>query len=210
MKASNKMKLVISVSVILVLAIIIIFIVFKLNNIGKNDENDATKIEQEIKDYGYILLKNETSLYKEYFKELIEILNSEELDEESYASSVVRLFIADFYDLNSKKTKNDVGGLQFIYEPIQENFVINAKDTIYKYVENNLNNDRTQNLPSVKAVNIDSIEATTFTYNASSITDESAYLVKATWEYNEDLGYQTTATFTLMHVDKKLVIVELK
>lgn len=209
MKTLNKKRVAIC-ALVLVFVVIIVVVVFANINKKKPDDNVDVKVEQEIKDYGYVLLENETTLYKDYFKELIEVLNAKELDEKLYASSVVKLFISDFYELNSKKTKNDIGGLQFVYDVIHDNFVLNAKDTIYKYVENNLNNDRTQKLPSVKTVNIDSVNTTSFTYNASSITDDNAYEVKASWEYNEDLGYQSSATFILMHVDKKLVIVEIK
>ncbi len=210
MKTLNKKR--IAICGLAVIFIVIIFVVIFANiNKKKPDKNNVeAKVEQEIKDYGYVLLDNETSLYKDYFKELIEVLNAKELDEKLYASLVVKLFISDFYDLNSKKTKNDVGGLQFVYDVIHDNFVLNAKDTIYKYVENNLNNDRTQKLPGVKTVNIDSVNTTSFTYKASSITDDNAYEVMASWEYNEDLGYQSSATFILMHVDKRLVIVEIK
>lgn len=210
MKKLNKKRIIICSAVLILLIAMSVFVVISLKNKKDNKDDNQNKVQDEIKDYGYVLLENETALYKEYFKELIEVLNSENLDEKLYASSVVKLFISDFYDLNSKITKNDVGGLQFIYDKIQDNFVINAKDTIYKYVENNLDGDRTQKLPSVKNVQISSVELTKFTYNTDNITDENAYEVKAIWEYNEDLGYQKEATFTLMHVDKKLVIVELK
>lgn len=210
MKKLNKKRIALCSIALILLIVVLIFVVINLKNKKDKPDDNQNKVQEEIKDYGYVLLENETNLYKQYFKELIEVLNNEKLDEKSYASSIVKLFISDFYDLNSKITKNDVGGLQFVYEKIQDNFVINAKDTIYKYVENNLSGDRVQKLPGVKSVQISSVESTKFTYNAENITDENAYEVKASWEYNEDLGYQKEATFTLMHVDKKLVIVELK
>jgi hypothetical protein len=39
-------------------------------------------------------------------------------------------FVADFYNINNKNNKNDVGGLQFIKEEMKENFILNATDTI--------------------------------------------------------------------------------
>ena len=42
----------------------------------------------------------------------------------------------DFYNLENKITKNDVGGLQFIHEDMQENFLLKAKDTMYKNIDN--------------------------------------------------------------------------
>lgn len=210
MKRLNKKR--IAIVVILALSVITIGIVFVPKLLKKEVEKpkEEEKIENEISTYGYNLVESKTELYKEYFKELESILKEEEVDEEKYASSVVKLFVADFYDLNSKSSKNDVGGVQFIFDKSQENFLINAKDTIYKYLENNISGDRSQSLPTVKSVVIDSVEKTNFTYNQDSITDESAYKIKATWEYNEDLGYMSEATFILMHQEKKLVIVEIK
>lgn len=209
-KKLNIKRVVIALVLLVVLILIVVFIGSKLINSKDKDKKEENKVEHEIKDYGYVLLENETNIHKEYFKELIKVLNEEEYDEKEYASLVVKLFVTDFYELNSKTTKNDVGGLQYVYDKTHENFVLNAKDTIYKYVENNLDGKRTQKLPSVKSVNIESTDSTTFKYEADGITDDQAYTVKATWEYNEDLGYQKQATFTLMHVDKKLVIVEIK
>ena len=214
MKQLNKKRIVIVGLIIIVLIVAGVIIVPKILKPKKNIEEEKTaKVENEIQEYGYKLIETKPDLYKEYFKELEESLTikeDEEIDEEKYASAIVKLFVADFYDLNNKKTKNDVGGTQFIFEKSLENFLINAKDTIYKYVENNLADDRTQELPTVSSVTIDKIEKTTFTYNADNITDENAYKIKVTWEYETDLGYQKEATVTLMHQDKKLVIVEVK
>lgn len=214
MKRLNKKRIVLFVILVLILVGVGIVLIPKLTKKEKgNDEGNTVKVENEIEAYGYKLIETKSKLYKDYFKDLESVLTikeDEEVDEEKYASVIVKLFVADFYDLNGKTTKNDVGGTQFVYDKALENFLINAKDTIYKYVENNLSGDRTQELPSVLSVTVDSIEKTSFTYNADNITDENAYKVKATIEYESDLGYQKEVTITLAHQDKKLVIVEVK
>ena len=43
----------------------------------------------------------------------------------------------------------------------------------------------------------------------TSINDDKSYVVKLTWKYKEDLGYQTSATIRLVHEDKVLSIVSI-
>ena len=68
--------------------------------------------------------------------------------------------------------------------------------------------NREQNLPTVKDVSIEGIEQTTFTVGDAS--DDKAYVVKVSWDYEEDNDYQNEATLTFMHEDKKLSLVEME
>ena len=120
---------------------------------------------------------------------------------------IAKLFITDFYDLNSKIAKTDVGGLQFINSTIKDNFTIKAQETIYKYVENNLDGNRTQELPSVKSVTVNSIKSTDYSYNNKSY--DEAYEVNLTWEYEKDLSYEKSTKMIIVREDKILSIIEL-
>ena len=159
--------------------------------------------------YGYNLEDNKPKLYSTYFETLKKELNKEEVDQQKYAELIVKLFISDFYDLDSKITKNDIGGLQFIKSEALDNMVIKAKDTIYKYVENNVNKDRKQVLPKVK----DIVVETSFV-DVNFIPDDKkdlvAYKVNVYWQYVKDLGYQDEAIFILLKNEKKLEIVEIR
>lgn len=166
------------------------------------------KIINKIDAYGYVLEDDETSLHKGYFNELVNVLKAEDIDEEAYAKLVVELFVSDFYNLDNKPTKNDVGGIQYIYTATKDNMVLKAKDTIYKYVENNLDNTRKQELPVVSDITIEDIKTVSYKYGGK--TDKEAYEVTIKWSYKKDLEYQDTATITLVHEDKKLSIAELK
>jgi hypothetical protein len=166
------------------------------------------KIINEIKNYGYTLADNETELHKQYFDNLVQVLKADDIDEETYAKLVVQLFVSDFYNLDNKPTKNDVGGIQYVYTGARDNMVLKAKDTIYKYIESNINDNRNQRLPIVSNVEITKIVPTEFKYGTK--TDKNAYEIKATWTYKTDLEYQDNATFKLIHEDKKLSIAELE
>lgn len=192
--------------------LLIILIVLTISLIGvivfwPKSKSDEVKIINEIEGYGYILEDDETTLHKRYFDELVDVLKNDKVKEEDYALLVVKLFISDFYNLDNKITKNDVGGLQYIYGPAKDNMAFRAKDTIYKYIESNLYKDRKQELPIVSDITTDDVNIVDFEYGDKT---EEAYEIKATWGYKKDLGYQTEATFTLIHEDNKLSIIEIK
>ncbi len=204
MKKSRKIIYFISI-ILLIVTLVMLYIVLKNINI-----REEVKIINKIDDYEYILEDNETMIYKSYFDELILVLEEANVDEENYAKLVVKLFVSDFYNLDNKITKNDVGGVQFIYKAAKDNMILKAKDTIYKYVESNLNGNRKQELPVVSNVEIEDIKQIEFKDEVSKHTDDKAYEIKAIWTYKKDLGYQGSATFKLMHEDKKISIVEIK
>jgi len=203
----NIIKLIFGILLISVVFILIFVCYTKFFNKEDVTLSEEKKVVKEITEYGYKLEDDETTLYKETFEELVNILENDEVDYENYANVIAKLFVIDFYDLDNKITKNDVGGLQFIYSTRVENFNLNAKNTIYKTIENNIYKKRTQKLPKVTEVTINSTEKTTFKFRNES---KEAYLVKLTITYAEDLGYQSEVSVTLIHEDKKLSIAEVK
>lgn len=193
---------------LIVLLVLIIILITTIILWPKNNNPQRVKVIHEIEGYGYVLEDDETKLYKEYFQTLIDTLESEEVDEEEYAKLVVKLFISDFYNLDNKPTKNDIGGLQYIHTEAKDNMTLKAKDTLYKYIESNIGNTRKQELPIVSDVKIEDISKIDFSYGKKK--DVSAYEIKVNWTYKDDLGYQDEAILKLMHEDKKLSIVEIE
>lgn len=172
-----------------------------------NDSKEEVKIIKDIKDYGYTLNENQTELYRNEFNKLDDILSKKDVDYEEYAKEVAKLFIIDFYTLNNKISKNDIGGTEFIREDMRDNFIEEARSTFYKYLEVK-SSSRNQDLPEVSKINGVSVEKTTFTY-ADKTTDENAYRVTISWSYKEDLGYEDEANMIIVREDKKLYIVEM-
>lgn len=195
-------KIIISLIVIILIAIIGL-IVYKT---VFNDSQKEVKIIKRIKDYDYNLKENETELYKTEFNELDKILSKKNVDYEEYAKSIAKLFIIDFYTLDNKLSKNDIGGTEFIKEDMRDNFIEEARSTFYKYVE--VIDGRTQELPEVSSITDVSVEKTEFKYSDKTI-DENAYKVSISWDYVEDLGYEKEASMIIVKQDKKLYIVEM-
>ena len=202
----RKIKKSFKILLFVVIILVLVFIGYKLTN--KKTEDKKVKVEDSLEEYGYVLNENETQYYKDLFKELKKVLNSDNVDEEKYATLVGQLFLADFYNLDNKITKNDIGGVQFVYTPYQSDFSKFAVESIYHYVENSLYEKRDQELPIVTSVDITNIKQTSFDYQEK--TDEEAWTFNYKINYEKDLGYQIEGTMTLVHNEKKLEIVDLK
>ncbi len=179
-------------------------------NIGKKEEVKEIKVINKIDKYGYQLKENKSSKYKNLFEELKEILNEENVNEENYVKKISEMFIYDFYSLSDKTAKTDIGGTDFVYIEILENFLQNAQDTYYKYVESNVYNNRKQSLPTVSNITIEKVENTKFEYNNKY--DDKAYEVDISWDYtdNQFSSYQKKATLVFIHDGDKLSLVELQ
>lgn len=209
MKLKKKVKQRILILVILILLGFVAFLIYKSIHQAKKPVTEA-KIVSKIDKYDYKLKENKPAKYKSLFKELEDILKEEKLDEEKYVSKLTELFIYDFYSLEDKEAKTDIGGVDFVYQGVLENFLQNAQNTYYKYVESNIYNNRNQKLPVVDKIEITSIEHIPFAYGSQN--DEEAYKVVANWNYTstEFASYQTQATLIFVHDDHKLSLVELQ
>lgn len=209
MRVKKKVKKTFKIIVIILLVILLLiggFFVYKRFN---NTSSAVTsKVVDEIKDYGYTLEDDAPKGYKELFNELIKVLNEEEVNEEEYAKLVARMLVFDFYNLDNKVSKNDIGGVQFILSDYKENFVKEATETVYKYVEHNVYGDRKQDLPEVETVEVDSVRTNNYNYN--DLKDDNAYIVKIKVSYKKNLGYPEEVTVKMLHNDKKLEVFYMK
>ncbi len=198
---------------------IFIFIILPLLIIGgvcyyiffmqdKADKVVKLKSSDTIKGYDYTLRSDATKYYKKLFKELKSTLESDEIDNDVYAELITKMFVADFYNLDNKVSKNDVGGVQFVYENFRDDFTKKATNSMYKSVESNVYGKRKQKLPIVNNVSVAKNDSVSFTY--SDKTDEEAYNISFEITYKEDLGYQDKGTLTLIHNDKKIEVAALE
>lgn len=209
MKKKKKMKKWVKWLIFILIALIFLALCtwYLINNFtDKGKGRNTIKVIDEIKDYGYTLDENETKLYKDLFRQLAKTLDTDNVDEKEYAELITKLFVADFYNLDNKITKNDIGGTQFIHSGAVDNFVLKAKDTFYKGIKSDIYGDRKQDLPVVEEINLDEVNDTTFTLNDEEV---DAYSVTLNWKYEDDLGYEDEKEFILVHEDKKLSIVQM-
>ena len=199
----------------ILITIIVIATVVAIGFVGYNiffgqPEVKEAKVLKTIDKYGYTLKDNKTKRYQDMFGELDKILSKDPVDEEAYVKKITEMIIYDFYSLEDKTAKTDVGGTDFIYSESLSNFLENAEDTYYKYVESDIYNQRKQKLPAVDKITIESEEQTEFAYRETS--DDSAYDVQVSWTYTDSDfdNYQSEATLTFIHEGIKLALAELK
>ena len=205
----NRKKLIVT---ILVIILAILLVVFALTN-GREDDKKV-KVVDEIKKFSYVVSESDTQLFKDKFKELKKVLSSKEVDNKEYAKLISELFVIDFYTLDNKNSKNDVGGVQFIYDSYKTMFVDKARDGIYKQVKSNLDNNRHQTLPYVETVEVTSIEEVVPSKIFESddfkdITDAEAYEINISWTYRNNDDFQTKATIVVVKDKDKLSIAKL-
>lgn len=193
--------------------VIVIFIIVGIILFGylgyrvKNDffKGSEKKKLDSIELYGYTLSKNDTEIYKTYFKELSKVLNEKTIDYTEYAKLISKLFVIDLYTLDNKLASTDIGGLEFLHKDLKDNFKENMGSTLYNFVESNIDGKRTQELPIVKDVNVSDVFETKYTYNK---TEYDAYIVSTDITYEKDLGYPKSMKLTIIKDNNILYIVK--
>ena len=203
MKKRRMKKKPIIIAILLLLVIIGASVYFIFFNKEETEVIEVKNVDT-IEGYGYTLSENATEYYKSLFQELKDVLSEDDVDEEAYAELVVKLFLADFFNLDNKISNSDVGGLQFVYEDFREDFTSLASTSMYKHVESNVYGDRDQDLPIVSSVLAEKQDNQSFTYGDN--VDENAYVYNFTITYEEDMGYQEEGTITLIHSNDKLEV----
>ena len=192
--------------IILLLIIIFLLVVFFLNN-NSNSNLKVVSVVEEIDTYNYILDNNQTRIYKKYFNKLKQELKDGKIDEENYAKLISYLFTIDYYTLNNKVTNQDIGGVMFIHSNIKDKFLSDSINGVYKYLKNNLYNNRKQELPEVN--NIDVLEFTKIKYDYNNLYDDNAFYVKLKVGYVKKMGYPEEVNIKIIHEENKLSIVEI-
>ena len=193
--------------------VIVIFIIVGIILFGylgyrvKNDffKGSERKKLDSIELYGYTLSKNDTEIYKTYFKELSKVLNEKTIDYTEYAKLISKLFVIDLYTLDNKLASTDIGGLEFLHKYLKDNFKENMGSTLYNFVESNIDGKRTQELPIVKDVNVSDVFETKYTYNK---TEYDAYIVSTDITYEKEIGYPKSMKLTIIKDNNILYIVK--
>lgn len=199
---------------ILIVVLAVLLVLFALN-LGKKEDDNKKKVVDEIKKFSYTVSETDTELFKNKFKELKKILSSKNIDNKEYAKLISELFVIDFYTLDNKITKNDVGGVQFVYESYKADFIDSARDSIYKQVKSNLDNNRNQSLPEVENIDVTSVEEVSPSEifendEFKNATELLGYEIDLNWTYKNNDDFQTEAKIIVVQDGDKLSIGKLE
>ncbi len=158
-----------------------------------------------MKRYNYVLFYKDMKIYKDEFMILKSNLESSNINYLDYAKSISKLFLIDLYSLNEKENVYDIGGTEFIYPSALENYKLNVANTLYKYMKDNSNGKREQELPTVSNVIVATPEETKYEIDKK---EYDGYKISLDIEYEKDLGYDKKADLTLIRDKNYLYIVE--
>lgn len=188
----NYFKISLAIAIVLIIVVVLFFMF----------NNDSSNVIDKIKDYGYSLKDNTSSYHKQLFKDLKDKIE----DEQEYAKLLGKLFISDFYTLEGKRSKVDIGGVQFIYEGYQEEFVKYASSNIYKIVSSS-----SEDLPLVTKIEIEEFGQKEFGH-IDSIYDPKAFFITYSITYKkqlEDELYPEVVELVIIRNNDRLEIVEM-
>lgn len=207
--------------------ITILFMAVLLVGLGacgkSNEATKESKIEIKTNDVYEVPLRPtdyQATLYNELTKAL------EGTDDEAIAKLVAQNFSADFFTLKNKESAEEVGGITYLPTSRQEEFKTFAMNYVYANFQLIKDDYGKSSLPEVKEVKVDTIEAQTISYTLTIPADEAngieesqstedfeGYIVKVSILYEEtkvpSSELKTTATFSIVKVDNRWVIVKM-
>ena len=213
MRKEKRVRIKPTTKILLGLIIIAILIggFFVWNNFIK-PRSTKSKVVDSIKneDVDYVVSDSDTKLFKDNFNELKKVLNAKEVDKKKYAETIAKLFVIDFFTLSNKTSKNDVGGVLFVYGGYQTDFVEGARNSLYNQVGSTASDEKINaNLPTVTKVQIDDIDEIS-PYNMFEgnyfTEDQVGYMINISWEYKNKDDFQKNATIIVVPDANKLSI----
>ncbi|MBR1416809.1 MAG: hypothetical protein IJ572_03225 [Bacilli bacterium] len=168
----------------------------------KDEIVNTTKEVDKIDSYGYTLNDNVTQYYKDEFNKLKDLTSEEDI-----ATQVAKLFVIDLYSINYKINKYEITSTQYFYSDKQDMHRQKVLDNFYNFVEDNSYDDRKQELPEVKNVEIVKVVNSTYKLGEQEV---DSYVVSLTIEYVKDLGYDKQAQVTLVKDKNNISVVSLQ
>lgn len=216
MKEKGKKKKMKPIKKLLLLLLIVLLIVggfIGYQKFIKKDKTKEVKVVDSIKNdnVDYVVNEYDTKLFKKTFEELKKVLNAKEVDNKKYAEAISKLFVIDFFTLSNKTSKNDVGGVQFIYDGYKTTFVEYARDGIYKQVLASDAGQVNNSLPTVKSVTVNSIEEVSPAgmFATPFAEDAVGYEVNISWTYENDDSFMSSASIIVAPDGDKLSLVKM-
>ena len=195
--------------IVLVILLLLVFGAFAYCKFFKSRPVDTpikeVKVTNTIENYGYNLEDRDTKLYKDKYEKLKELLSKDDYDKDEYIKLISELFIIDLYTIDNKISRYDVGGTEFMYTGAVSSFKASVENSLYKTVENDLEDNRNQALPVVSSIEITNYEPTTYEMPDQTVID--GYKVNLSWQYEKDLDYDDTGVLIVIPDGNKMGVV---
>lgn len=208
MTNNSKNKIFIPNLLLLIIGLaVILFSVYNIVSLTLIKSDKASVLDTHENEY-YVIGKDPTDLQVEVFLALSEKLLAENRDNQAIADDVAKSFVIDFFNWNNKDAAYEIGGLQYMYDPLTFNKI--AHYEYYQKIDVFNNTYGKEKLPEVKVVN-----STTNKTDNYIIDDKSfeAYYSKVKFSYEDSANldiykFVDEVDLILINDDGKLVIVE--
>lgn len=215
-KEKTKKKKMAPIKKLLILLLIVALIIggfIGYQKFFKKDTTKKVKVVDSIKNdnVDYVVNEHDSKLFKKTFEELKKVLNAKKVDNKKYAETISKLFVIDFFTLSNKTSKNDVGGVQFVFDGYKTTFVEYSRDGIYKQVLANDGGQINNSLPTVKSVTVNSVEEVSPAgmFATPFAEDAVGYEVRLSWTYENDDSFQSEAVIVVAPDGEKLSLVKM-
>ena len=205
MTKKYKIPLVIIFILLLLCSGLLIYKVFFYDKSNENKPNVYSSVVDSMEKYGYSLDDRDSKIFKEKYYELKEILDSEEINYESYAEKISELFVIDLLTISNKINKYDIGGLDYLYESEKDMFKNKMMDTLYDHVEDNSYESRDQKLPTVTSTKVENNKEIDYEIDEKKL---EAFEIELTITYEEDMGYDKKVIITVVKDSDRMYIVK--
>ena len=121
--------------------------------------------DHKISSMNYVLRENETELQMELFTQLKDAIEGKtESTPEMIVELVVKNHVADFYTWSNKLGQYDVGGMYYLPDYSRESVYIQARDSIYQYLNEYMNKYGVENLLEVESVEASAVKTDNFDF----------------------------------------------
>ena len=206
-------KKILIILLFVILSILAIWGIYKFTSIFLFDKDNKKVVENvkkeeiNLENYDYFIRSNATDYEKTLFNELTKVLSKEEVLVDDYAKIIAKLFTSDLFTLSNKTGSSDITSSQYVYDNYRSTFELMVKDTMYASIEIDLDGKREQDLPTVKNVEISSVEMKKF-YEGNEVLDDNAYYIVVSIEYEKDFGYPSTYEVVLVKNNDLLQVVK--
>lgn len=198
----KKKKILKKVLIALLIIILVVGAGFLIWKLVDKDDKPKTVVEikelDNLEEYKYALTDKDSKYFKSEYEVLKEILTSDSIDEEKYATQVARMFTIDLYTLSTKVNKYDIGGLEYYHVTKKNMFEQKVMDTLYSTLLDDTYGDRVQELPEITNLETVSVEKTSYLLAEKKV---DGYLVKLKITYAKDLGYDKQASVVVCKED---------
>ena len=182
---------------IAIFGILVLKDIKSLKGLATNNQPTETEKKYYIESLDYLVRDNATNYQAELFQELRDIVTDKSASDADIAAVVVKNYVADFYTWTNKAGQYDVGGMYFVSSYYDDEIYIQARDGMYKHINEYINKYGSKELLEVD--HVEAVGKPLDGYTVNGEVEDEAYEVNASWSYVQGKKFDTSKFATKMN-----------